>query len=150
MPPSVAVCGVMEGGTVAQVVTSCGGISFGRPGAVLQWLAGWQDYSLSGGTGVTLLDPSMLHPSWTLRMLGMPGFTAWAGLIQIGMPKPSETACVAEATGPVGATVGQIAGLIGCHVVGTAGGADKGAHAVASLGSDACIDHKCNDFAAEL
>ena len=72
---------------------------------------GWQDYSLSGGTGVTLLDPSMLHPSWTLRMLGMPGFTAWAGLIQIGMPKPSETACVAEATGPVGATVGQIAGL---------------------------------------
>ena len=80
----------------------------------------------------------------------MPGFTAWAGLIQIGMPKPSETACVAEATGPVGATVGQIAGLIGCHVVGTAGGADKGAHAVASLGSDACIDHKCDDFAAEL
>ena len=74
---------------------------------------GWQDYSLSGGTGVTLLDPSMLHPSWTLRMLGMPGFTAWAGQIQIGMPKPSETACVAEATGPVAATVGQIAGLMG-------------------------------------
>ena len=111
---------------------------------------GWQDYSLSGGTGMTLLDPSMLHPSWTLRMLGMPGFTAWAGLIQIGMPKPSERICVAAATGLLGATVKQIARLMGCHVVGIAGGADKGAYAVASLGSDACIDHKCDDFAAEL
>ena len=80
----------------------------------------------------------------------MPGFTAWAGLTQIGMPKPGETVCVAAAPGPVGATVGQIARLMGCHVVGIAGGADKCAYAVGSLGFDSCIHHKSGDFAAKL
>ena len=144
----VAVGGVMEGGTVAQVVTShVVGFS---PGDRVLCFNGWQDYALSDGAGVTLLDPNMAHPSWALGILGMPGFTAWAGLTQIGMPKPGETVCVAAATGPVGATVGQIARLMGCHVVGIAGGADKCAFAVASLGFDACIDHKSGDFAAQL
>ena len=80
----------------------------------------------------------------------MPGFTAWAGLTQIGMPKAGETVCVAAATGPVGATVGQIAKLMGCHVLGIAGGAEKCAYAVGTLGFDACIDHKSTDFAAKL
>ncbi len=88
----------------------------------------------------------MAHPSWAL---GMPGFTACAGLTQIGMPKPGETVCVAAAAGPVGATVGQIARLMGCHVVGIAGGPDKCAFAVGSLGFDACIDHKTADFATK-
>lgn len=144
----VALGDVMEGGTVAQVVAShVGGFAAG------DWVlshSGWQDYALSDGTGVTLLDPGMEHPSWALGILGMPGFTAWAGLTQIGVPKPGETVCVAAATGPVGATVGQIARLMGCHVVGIAGGAEKCAYAVKSLGFDACIDHKSVDFAAQL
>ncbi len=144
----VAVGAVMEGGTVAQVVTS-DVAGFGAGDWVLSF-NGWQDYGLSDGTGVTRLDPAMAPLSWALGILGMPGFTAWAGLTQIGMPKPGETVCVAAATGPVGATVGQIAKLMGCTVVGVAGGADKCAHAVNVLGFDACIDHKSKDFAAQL
>ncbi len=144
----VALGAVMEGGTVAQVVTShAKGFTAG------DWVLcfnGWQDYALSDGTGVTLLDAGMAHPSWALGILGMPGFTAWAGLTQIGMPKAGETVCVAAATGPVGATVGQIAKLMGCHVIGIAGGTEKCAYAVGSLGFDACIDHRSDDFAAKL
>ena len=144
----VAVGDVMEGGTVAQVVTSR--VAGFTAGDRVLCFNGWQDYALSDGKGVTLLDAGMAHPSWALGILGMPGFTAWAGLTQIGIPKPGETVCMAAATGPVGATVGQIARLMGCHVVGIAGGADKCAYAVASLGFDVCIDHKSGDFASKL
>lgn len=144
----VAVGAVMEGGTVAQVVTSQ--VAGFRAGDWVLSFNGWQDYALSDGKGVTLLGPDPTHPSWALGILGMPGFTAWAGLTQIGVPKPGETVCVAAATGPVGATVGQIAKLMGCHVVGIAGGPDKCAHAVRTLGFDTCIDHKAADFAAKL
>jgi len=144
----VALGAVMEGGTVAQVITSHLS-GFGAGDWVLCY-NGWQDYALSDGTGVTRLDPDMAHPSWALGILGMPGFTAWAGLTQIGEPKSGETVCVAAATGPVGATVGQIARLMGCRVVGIAGGPEKCAHAVDVLGFDACIDHKSADFAAQL
>ena len=144
----VAVGAVMEGGTVAQVVAS--NVKGFKTGDRVLCFNGWQDYALSDGTGVTLLDPEMAHPSWALGILGMPGFTAWAGLTQIGMPKAGETVCVAAATGPVGATVGQIAKLMGCHVIGIAGGPDKCAYAVGTLGFDACIDHKSDFFAAEL
>lgn len=144
----VAVGAVMEGGTVAQVVASqVAGFAAG------DWVLsynGWQDYALSDGKGVTPLGPDPDHPSWALGIMGMPGFTAWAGLTQIGQPKPGETVCVAAATGPVGATVGQIARLLGCHVVGIAGGPDKCAYAVATQGFDACIDHKSPDFAEQL
>ena len=144
----VAVDAVMEGGTVAQVVAShLAGFSVGDR---VLCFNGWQDYALSDGTGVTLLDAGMTHPSWALGILGMPGFTAWAGLTQIGMPKPGETVCVAAATGPVGATVGQIAKLMGCNVVGIAGGPEKCAYAVGSLGFDACLDHKSADFGSKL
>ena len=144
----VAVGAVMEGGTGAQVVTShLDGVTVG------DWVLcqnGWQDYALSDGKGVTALGADPAHPSWTLGIMGMPGFTAWAGLTQIGVPQPGETVCVAAATGPVGATVGQIAKLMGCHVVGVAGGAEKCAYAVASLGFDACVDHKADDFVSAL
>ena len=111
---------------------------------------GWQDYALSDGAGVTNLGPSPAHPSWALGVLGMPGFTAYAGLTYIGEPKPGETIVVAAATGPVGATVGQIGKLMGCRVVGVAGGPDKCAYAVKELGLDACIDHRAADFADQL
>jgi len=144
----VEIGAVMVGGTVARVVKS------NLKGfAVDDWVLsfnGWQDYAVSDGTGVTPLGASPAHPSWGLGILGMPGFTAWAGLTQIGKPKPGETIAVAAATGPVGATVGQIGKLLGCRVVGIAGGPDKCAYAVDALGFDACIDHKAADFAEQL
>lgn len=144
----VEIGAVMVGGTVARVVESNL-----KDFAVDDWVLsfnGWQDYAVSDGTGVTPLGASPAHPSWALGVLGMPGFTAWAGLTQIGKPKPGETIAVAAATGPVGATVGQIGKLLGCRVVGIAGGPDKCAYAVDALGFDACIDHKAADFAEQL
>jgi len=146
--PPVEIDGVMVGGTVAQVVDSkLDGFSEG------DWVLsfnGWQDYALSDGTGVTQLGRDPKNPSWALGIMGMPGFTAWAGLTQIGAPKSGETIVVAAATGPVGATVGQIGKLLGCRVVGIAGGSEKCNYAVDTLGFDACIDHKSDDFAEQL
>ena len=144
----VAIDAVMGGGTVAQVVTS--DVKGFAPGDWVLSFNGWQDYALSDGKGVTNLGTSPIHPSWALGILGMPGFTAWAGLTQIGAPKAGETLCVAAATGPVGATVGQIGKIMGCHVIGVAGGPEKCAFAVKELGFDACLDHKSADFASKL
>ena len=80
----------------------------------------------------------------------MPGFTAYMGLLDIGQPKQGETLVVAAATGPVGATVGQIGKLKGCRVVGVAGGSEKCKYAKEVLGFDACLDHKSSDFAQQL
>ncbi len=144
----VAIDQVMGGGTVAQVVTS--DVNGFAPGDWVLSFSGWQDFAVSDGKGVTNLGASPQNPSWALGILGMPGFTAWAGLTQIGAPKAGETICVAAATGPVGATVGQIGKIMGCHVIGVAGGPEKCAHAVKTLGFDVCIDHKSTDFAAKL
>jgi hypothetical protein len=135
---------VMVGATVAQVVESR--LDGFAPGDWVLAYGGWQDYSLSDGRGVTPLGASPAQPSWALGILGMPGFTAWAGLKEIGRPQPGETIAVAAATGPVGATVGQIGRLLGCRVVGIAGGPEKCAYAVDTLGFDACVDHKADDL----
>lgn len=139
---------VMTAGTVSRVVTSH--VDGFEPGDWVLSQGGWQDYSISDGKGVMNLGKSPEHPSWALGIMGMPGFTAWAGLTQIGAPKEGETIVVAAATGPVGATVGQIGKILGCRVVGIAGGPDKCRHAVDELGFDACIDHKADDFAEQL
>lgn len=139
---------VMVGSTVAQVVES--NLAGFAPGDWVLAYGGWQDYALSDGTGVAPLGASPSNPSWALGVLGMPGFTAWAGLKEIGRPQPGETIAVAAATGPVGATVGQIGRLMGCRVVGIAGGAEKCAYAVDALGFDACIDHRGGDLFSEL
>lgn len=144
----VEIGSVMIGGTVARVVTSH--VDGFAPDDWVLSFNGWQDYAVSNGKGVTNLGKSPAHPSWALGIMGMPGFTAWAGLQQIGAPKPGETIAVAAATGPVGATVGQIGKLLGCRVVGIAGGPDKCAYAVDELGFDACIDHKAPDIAKAL
>lgn len=144
----VEIGGVMVGGTVARVVTSQVE-GFKADDWVLSY-HGWQDYALSDGKGVNNLGQNPTHPSWALGVLGMPGFTAWAGLTKIGAPKLGETIVVAAATGPVGATVGQIGKILGCRVVGVAGGPDKCAYAVNELGFDDCIDHKADDFAVRL
>lgn len=125
------------GGTVNRVVASKHP-QF-RAGDLVLGNAGWQDYALSDGKDLTSLG-EMAHPSLALGGLGMPAFTAYVGLLDIGQPKPGETVVVAAATGAVGAVVGQIAKLKGARVVGIAGGADKCRHAVAELGFDACLD----------
>ncbi|SDF33689.1 NADP-dependent oxidoreductase [Limimaricola pyoseonensis] len=139
---------VMVGGTVARVAASKND-NFAEGDRVVSF-SGWQDYAVSDGTGLIKLDPNMPNPSWALGVLGMPGFTAWAGLTQIGQPKEGETLVVAGATGPVGATVGQIGKILGLRVVGVAGGPEKCAHAVETLGFDACVDYKAASFADDL
>ncbi len=139
---------VMVGGTVAQVVSS--DIDGFDEGDWVQAFGGWQDYALSDGTGVLNMGKNPENPSWALGVLGMPGLTAWAGLTRIGQPKAGETLVVAGASGPVGATVGQIGRILGLRVVGIAGGPEKCAHVVDALGFDDCIDYKSEGFAQAL
>ncbi len=139
---------VMTGQVVAEVVRS--NLDGFAPGDLVLAGSGWQDYAISNGADVLNLGPDPEHPSWALGILGMPGYTAYAGLLRIGEPKEGETLVVAAASGPVGATVGQIGKIKGCRVVGVAGGPEKCAHVVENLGFDACIDHKAPDFAEQL
>ena len=139
---------VMIGGTVSRVVDSRH--SDYKVGDWVLSFNGWQDYAVSNGNGLTSLGAEPAHPSWALGILGMPGFTAYMGLLDIGKPQSGETLVVAAATGPVGATVGQIGKLKGCRVVGVAGGAEKCRHAIEVLGFDICIDHNAPDFAQQL
>lgn len=139
---------VMLGGTVGQVVESQHGDY-----AVGDWVlgfGGWQDYSVSDGSGLHKLSPALPRRSYALGLLGMPGLTAYAGLLDIGAPQPGETLVVAAASGAVGSVVGQIAKIKGCRVVGVAGGADKCAYVTETLGFDACLDHRAADFEAQL
>ncbi|QND51149.1 NADP-dependent oxidoreductase [Phyllobacterium sp. 628] len=144
----VAIDGVMEGGTVAEVVTS------NHPdytaGDIVLSHSGWQSYAISNGIGLRKLDPKAAPLSTAVGILGMPGFTAYTGLLTIGQPKPGETVVVAAASGPVGATVGQIARIKGARAVGIAGGPDKCAFIKNELGFDAAIDHRAPDFADQL
>ncbi len=139
---------VMTAQVVAEVVTS--NLADFSVGDYVLSGSGWQDYALSDGEGVLNLGQNPDNPSWSLGILGMPGYTAYAGLLKIGEPKEGETVVVAAASGPVGATVGQIAKIKGCRVVGVAGGSQKCQHVVENLGFDACIDHKADDFAEQL
>ena len=144
----VEIGAVMIGGTVAQVVSS--DVDGFAAGDWVVAFGGWQDYALSDGTGVINMGKDPKNPSWALGVLGMPGLTAWAGLMQIGLPKTGETLVVAGASGPVGATVGQIGKILGLRVIGIAGGPEKCAHVVDTLGFDACIDYKADDFPETL
>ena len=144
----VAIGEVMEGGTVARVLASQ------HPdfavGEIVLSHSGWQRYALSDGENLRKLEPAAAPPSTALGVLGMPGFTAWAGLREIGRPKPGETVVVAAASGAVGSVVGQIARIQGARAVGIAGGAEKCAFVHDALGFDAVIDHQAPDFAARL
>jgi NADPH-dependent curcumin reductase CurA len=146
--PPVGLGEVMVGGTVSRVEASRHP-SY-KAGDLVAGFSGWQEYALSDGEGLTRLDDGMDRPSLALSVLGMPGFTAYHGLLNIGQPKAGETVVVASATGAVGSVVGQIAKLKGARVVGVAGGADKCRFAMETLGFDACIDHRAPDFAEQL
>lgn len=145
---SVELGAVMVGGTVSRVEASR------HPdfqvGQLVLGYSGWQDYALSDGAGLNKLDDDPRLASRALGVLGMPGFTAYMGLLDIGQPRPSETVVVAAASGAVGSLVGQIAKIKGARAVGIAGGADKCRYVVDELGFDACIDHRAPDFAAQL
>lgn len=139
---------VMVGGAVSRVEVS------NHPDfQVGDWVlarSGWQDYAISDGSDIRHLGAQLSHPSRALGVLGMPGFTAYMGLLDIGQPKAGETLVVAAASGAVGSVVGQIGKLKGCKVVGIAGGAEKCRYVVEELGFDACIDHRATDFAQQL
>lgn len=138
----------MVGGTVSRVVQSM------HPDyAVGDWVlnyGGWQDYVVSDGNGLVALGPDPKQPSYALGVAGMPGFTAYMGLTDIGQPKAGETLVVAAASGPVGGTVGQIGKLKGCRVVGVAGSQEKCDYVTEQLGFDVCLDHHQDDFAEQL
>ena len=149
----VAIDEVMVGATVSIVETSLN-VDYELGDLVLS-ANGWQDYVLSDGKGLIKIsadksDKTLLNPSLNLGVLGMPGFTAYMGLLDIGQPSANETVVVAAASGAVGAVVGQIAKLQGCYVVGIAGGADKCRYVVDELGFDVCLDHHAENFAQQL
>jgi len=146
--PPVALGAVMEGGTVAEVIESRNHRY--AVGDIVLSHSGWQSYALSAGNGLRKLDTELAPLSTALGILGMPGFTAYSGLLTIGRPKPGETVVVAAASGPVGSMVGQIARIHGARAVGIAGGADKCAFVRDELGFDAAVDHRASDFAEQL
>lgn len=146
--PPVKLGDVMVGATVCEVVQSQHK-DFQVGDHVLSY-SGWQSYALANGAHVRKLDAKQAPISTALGVLGMPGFTAYAGLHNIGKPKAGETVAVAAATGPVGSMVGQIAKLAGAKTVGIAGGAEKCAFGRDVLQFDMMIDHKKPDFAENL
>ena len=145
--PAVGLGEPVVGGTVNRVVASKHP-QF-RAGELVLGRAGWQDYAVARGEDLAPLG-DLARPSLALGGLGMPAFTAYVGLLDIGQPKPGETVVVAAATGAVGSMVGQIAKIKGARVVGIAGGADKCRYAVEELGFDVCVDRRDPQFARAL
>jgi len=145
---SVELGQVMVGGTVSQVVESR------HPGFAsgdfVVGYDGWQAYAVSTGAGVRKLDPVQAPISTALGVLGMPGMTAYVGLLDIGQPAPGETVLVSAAAGAVGSVVGQIARIKGCHVVGIAGSKAKCDYAVSELGFDHCVDYRAQELLPAL
>ena len=150
----VEVGGVMVGGTVSEVLESRHP-SF-RVGDFVLGYGGWQTHHVAragatpGPFGPLKLDPQVAPLSTALGVLGMPGMTAYVGLLDIGRPKPGETVVVSAAAGAVGSAVGQIARIKGCRAVGVAGSPEKCQFVVKELGFDACVSYRSADLFAEL
>lgn len=142
--PPVQIGEVMRSGSVGEIVDSK------HPDfAVGDFVTGWggvQEYALSDGTGWVKVDPKIAPLPLYIGTLGMPGMTAYFGLMRIGEPKEGETVVVSGAAGAVGSIVGQIAKIKGCRVVGIAGGADKCKYLIDELGFDGAIDYKNQDI----
>jgi len=139
---------VMVGGTAGEVVESKNP-KF-KAGDKVSGMFGWQQYGLSDGTGLNKIDASRAPMSAFLGVLGMPGVTAWVGLLDLCQPKAGETVVVSAASGAVGSVVGQIAKLKGARAVGIAGGKAKCDYVVNELGFDACIDYKAGRLNDDL
>ena len=120
-----------------------------------QWVAqcGWRSHALLGVEAIEQarrVGPEVQPPTLALGALGMPGLTAWAGFKRLADAKPGDTLVVSAASGPVGATVGQLARLAGCRVIGIAGGPEKCAWVTRRAGFDACIDYRAEDLREAL
>lgn len=148
MPP-VQLGEVMRGLGLGRVVASqADGFA---PGDLVTGLLGWQDYYTGVPAGLQVLPPGLaLPPEVLLGACGMTGVTAYFGLRDVGQPKPGETVAVSAAAGAVGSVAGQIAKIMGCRVVGIAGGAEKYAWLTGELGFDAAVDYKQPDWRAAL
>lgn len=146
--PPVGIGEVMVGGAVSEVIASK--LENFAQGDIVEGRTGWQEYALSDGAGMQKVNPELAPISTALGVLGMPGRTAYFGLLSVGQPKPGETVVVSAAAGAVGAIVGQLAKLKGCRVVGIAGAREKCDYVVNELGFDACISHHEPDFAHHL
>src|SRR6201993_4904946 len=144
----VPVGGVMEGGTVNEVIESRNP-NFAKGDIVLA-RAGWQTHAISDGKGLARIDPKLAPISTAVGVLGMPGMTAYTGLLNIGKPQAGETVVVAAASGAVGSAVGQIAKIKGARAVGIAGGKDKCDYVKREFGFDECLDHRDPNLAAKL
>ncbi len=136
----VEIGAVMVGGAVGGVIAS--NVSHFQPGNVVQGEFGWQKYAISGGKGVRKVDPSIAPISTSLGVLGMPGLTAYFGLLDIGQPKAGETVVVSGAAGAVGSLVGQIAKIKGCRAVGIAGTDEKVRYITGELGFDGAFNYR--------
>jgi NADPH-dependent curcumin reductase CurA len=139
---------VMRAGTVGRVVESKG-----RKLAVGDHVSGWlgvQEYAVCEENAVLKVNTQDVPLPTYLGALGMPGVTAYFGLLEVGAPKEGETVVVSGAAGAVGSVVGQIAKLKGCRVVGIAGGPEKCKWIVDELGLDAAIDYKSEDVNVAL
>ena len=145
---SVEIGAVMRGGTAGEVVRS------NHPGFEIGdkvvGLLGWQLYGVSDGSQLQKVDDSRVPLSAYLGVLGMPGVTAWVGLLDLCQPKADETVVVTAASGAVGSVVGQLAKMKGCRAVGIAGGPAKCRYVVEELGFDACVDYKAGNLRADI
>ncbi len=135
---------VMEGGAVGEVIESNNDRM--PVGSFVTGRFGWQEYACVEGKSATKVDADAAPLSLYLSVLGMPGVTAWVGLLDLAQPKAGETVVVSAASGAVGSVVGQIAKIKGCRTVGIAGGAAKCEYVRKELGFDACLDYKTGDL----
>ncbi len=139
---------LMRGETISKVIESK------HPdfavGDIVRCFGNWQQYSVHKASELSKQSPKISPMSYGLSLLGMPGLTAYAGLIWIAKPKANDVVLIPAATGAVGSTAGQLAKLHGCRVIGIAGSDEKCAHAINNLGYDACINRKTEDLAERL
>ncbi|MBT3215588.1 MAG: NADP-dependent oxidoreductase, partial [Deltaproteobacteria bacterium] len=146
--PPVEIDEVMGAGTVGQVIESNN--SKFNAGDFVFGYGGWQEFWVQNGTELKKVDPQLAPISTATGVLGMPGVTAYTGLLNIGKPKKGETVVVAAASGAVGSVVGQIARIKGARAVGIAGSAEKCKYVTEELGFDACVNHNSPEFAEAL
>ncbi|KEJ89215.1 NADP-dependent oxidoreductase [Sulfitobacter donghicola] len=145
---NIPVDGKMEGGSVGEIIASnAEGYAVGE---FVMGGFGWATHAAVPAVGLAKVDPKVTPITYSLGVLGMPGFTGWLGLMEFGKPKAGETLVVAAATGPVGSMVGQVAKSLGLRTVGIAGGPEKCKMAVEQFGFDECLDHHAYDSADAL
>ena len=146
--PPVGIGEVMRAGTLGEIVASKNPAF--KVGDFVAGTDGVQDYAISSGKGYAKVDPKLAPLPKYIGVLGMPGLTAYFGLLEVGQPKAGETIVVSGAAGAVGQIVGQIGKILGCTVIGIAGGKDKCDFVVKELGFDACLDYKGDDLKKAL